>query len=128
MRSVSDVKEIHSIKAVVKSFRPASRGILTSFVIGRNIKVHYTIAIAVVAGGLYFHVTKMEFLILLLAISQVITLEMVNTAIEKTVDLVTNEYHLYAKIAKDVAAGAVLLASIIAVMIGGVIFLPYILN
>ncbi len=128
MRSVSDVKETHSIKAVVKSFKPASRGILTSFVIGRNIKVHYTIAIAVVAGGLYFHVTKMEFLILLFAISQVITLEMVNTAIEKTVDLVTNEYHLYAKIAKDVAAGAVLLASIIAVIIGGVIFLPYILN
>ena len=128
MRSVSDVKETHSIKAVVKSFKPASRGILTSFVIGRNIKVHYTIAIAVVAGGLYFHVTKMEFLILLFAISQVITLEMVNTAIEKTVDSVTNEYHLYAKIAKDVAAGAVLLASIIAVIIGGVIFLPYILN
>lgn len=128
MRSVSDVKELHSIKAVIKSFKPASRGILTSFVIGRNIKVHYTIALAVVAGGLYFHVTKVEFLILLVAISQVITLEMVNTAIEKTIDLVTTEYHLYAKIAKDVAAGAVLLASIIAVIIGGVIFLPYILN
>ena len=128
MRSVSDVKELHSIKAVIKSFKPASRGILTSFVIGRNIKVHYTIALAVVAGGLYFHVTKVEFLILLVAISQVITLEMVNTAIEKTIDLVTTEYHLYAKIAKDVAAGAVLLASIIAVILGGVIFLQYILN
>ncbi len=59
---------------------------------------------------------------------QVICLEMVNTAIEKTVDLVTSEYHPYAKIAKDVAAGAVLIAAIFSVIIGGIIFLPYLLK
>ena len=128
MRSVSDVKETHSIKALLKSFKHASRGILTSLVIGRNIKVHYTAAIAVVGGGLYFHVTKTEFLILLIAISQVITLEMINTAIENSIDLVTKDYHIHAKIAKDVAAGAVLIAASIAIIIGGIIFLPYILN
>lgn len=126
MRSEFDVKETHSVKALIKSFQHAFCGILTSFVIGRNIKVHYIAALAAILGGLYFGISKVEFLIILLVSTQVICLEMVNTAIERTVDLVTVEYHLYAKIAKDVAAGAVLVAAIFATIIGGIIFLPYI--
>ena len=126
MRSEFDVKEEHSVKALIKSFQHAFCGILTSFVIGRNIKVHYIAALAAILGGLYFGISKVEFLIILLVSTQVICLEMVNTAIERTVDLVTVEYHLYAKIAKDVAAGAVLVAAIFAIIIGGIIFLPYI--
>ena len=126
MRSEFDVKEEHSVKALIKSFQHAFCGILTSFVIGRNIKVHYIAALAAILGGLYFGISKVEFLIILLISAQVICLEMVNTAIEKTVDLVTVEYHLYAKIAKDIAAGAVLVAAIFAIVIGGIIFLPYI--
>ena len=126
MRSEFDVKEEHSVKALIKSFQHAFCGILTSFVIGRNIKVHYTAALAAVLSGLSFGISKVEFLIILLVSTQVICLEMVNTAIERTVDLVTVEYHLYAKIAKDVAAGAVLVAAIFATIIGGIIFLPYI--
>lgn len=128
MRSEFDVKEAHSVKALIKSFKHAFFGILTSFVIGRNIKVHYTALLVAVLGGLYFGISKLEFLAILLISAQVISLEMVNTAIERTVDLVTSDYHVYAKIAKDVAAGAVLIASIIAVIIGGIIFLPYIFN
>ena len=126
MRSEFDVKEEHSVKALIKSFQHAFCGILTSFVIGRNIKVHYTAALAAVLSGLSFGISKVEFLIILLVSTQVICLEMVNTAIERTVDLVTVEYHLYAKIAKDIAAGAVLVAAIFATIIGGIIFLPYI--
>lgn len=126
MRSEFDVKEEHSVKALIKSFQHAFCGILTSFVIGRNIKVHYIAALAAILGGLYFGISKVEFLIILLVSTQVICLEMVNTAIERTVDLVTSEYHIYAKIAKDVAAGAVLVAAIFATIIGGIIFLPYI--
>ena len=126
MRSEFDVKEEHSVKALIKSFQHAFCGILTSFVIGRNIKVHYIAALAAILGGLYFGISKVEFLIILLISAQVICLEMVNTAIERTVDLVTVEYHLYAKIAKDIAAGAVLVAAIFAIVIGGIIFLPYI--
>ena len=126
MRSEFDVKEEHSVKALIKSFQHAFCGILTSFVIGRNIKVHYIAALAAILGGLYFGIRKVEFLIILLVSTQVICLEMVNTAIERTVDLVTVEYHLYAKIAKDIAAGAVLVAAIFATIIGGIIFLPYI--
>ncbi len=101
---------------------------MTASAIGRNIKVHYLAAIAAMIGGLYFDITKIEFLIILVVIMQVICLEMVNTAIEKTVDLVTSEYHPYAKIAKDVAAGAVLIAAVFSVIIGGIIFLPYLLK
>lgn len=126
MRSEFDVKEEHSVKALIKSFQHAFCGILTSFVIGRNIKVHYIAALAAILGGLYFGISKVEFLIILLISAQVICLEMVNTAIERTVDLVTSEYHIYAKIAKDIAAGAVLVAAIFATIIGGIIFLPYI--
>lgn len=128
MRSEFDVKEAHSVKALIKSFQHAFCGILTSFVIGRNIKVHYTALLVAVLGGLYFGISKLEFLAILLISAQVISLEMVNTAIERTVDLVTSDYHVYAKIAKDVAAGAVLIASIAAIIIGGIIFLPYIFN
>ena len=126
MRSEFDVKEEYSVKALIKSFQHAFCGILTSFVIGRNIKVHYTAALAAVLSGLSFGISKVELLIILLISAQVICLEMVNTAIERTVDLVTSEYHSYAKIAKDVAAGAVLVAAIFATIIGGIIFLPYI--
>ena len=126
MRSEFDVKEEHSVKALIKSFQHAFCGILTSFVIGRNIKVHYTAALAAVLSGLSFGISKVELLIILLISAQVICLEMVNTAIERTVDLVTSEYHIYAKIAKDVATGAVLVAAIFATIIGGIIFLPYI--
>ena len=126
MRSEFDVKEEHSVKALIKSFQHAFCGILTSFVIGRNIKVHYTAALAAVLSGLSFGISKVELLIILLISAQVICLEMVHTAIERTVDLVTSEYHIYAKIAKDVAAGAVLVAAIFATIIGGIIFLPYI--
>lgn len=126
MRSEFDVKEEHSVKALIKSFQHAFCGILTSFVIGRNIKVHYIAALAAVLGGLSFGISKVELLIILLISAQVICLEMVNTAIERTVDLVTSEYQIYAKIAKDVAAGAVLVAAIFATIIGGIIFLPYI--
>ena len=126
MHSEFDAKESHSVKAFIKSFQHAFCGVLTSFVIGRNIKVHYIAALAAILGGLYFGISKVEFLIILLVSTQVICLEMVNTAIERTVDLVTVEYHLYAKIAKDVAAGAVLVAAIVATIIGGIILLPYI--
>lgn len=126
MHSEFDAKESHSVKAFIKSFQHAFCGILTSFVIGRNIKVHYIAAVVAILSGLYFGISKIEFLVILLVSSQVICLEMINTAIERTIDLVTSDYHVYAKIAKDVAAGAVLVAAIVATIIGGSIFLPYI--
>ena len=126
MRLESDVKETQSLKAVFKSFKYANEGILTSIKIGRNIKVHYLAATITIGLGLFFRISTIEFMILLLVIMQVICLEMINTAIEKVVDLATKERNVYAKIAKDVAAGAVLISAIIAIVIGIIIFMPYV--
>lgn len=128
MRLESDVKEDHSLKALARSFKYAMAGILTAMQISRNIKVHYLIGSVVIAAGWYFHISPLEYVALLLVIGQVICLEMVNTAIEKTVDLFTREHRLYAKIAKDVAAGAVLMAVFIAAAVGTMIFLPHLLS
>lgn len=109
----------------MSSFRYAFSGIIYALVTERHMKIHFLMMCIVIASGLYFGITKIEWLVLLLIIAIVISLEMVNTAIEKVVDLVTDEYHPLAKYAKDVAAGAVLVASIFAVIIGCVVFVPY---
>lgn len=123
--NVKKVREDHSIKALARSFKYAFIGILTAMRISRNIKVHYFISILVVLMAIHFRITPVEYMILLLVITQVIVLEMVNTAIERTIDLLTGKKHVYAKIAKDVAAGAVLMAVAAAVTIGLVIFMPH---
>lgn len=89
-------------------------------------RIHYLAAVIVICCGFYFHITKIEWVVLLIVIGIVMGLEMVNTAVEKTVDLVTADIHPFAKIAKDVAAGAVLLFAVIAVIIGAIIFVPYV--
>ncbi|HAX73439.1 MAG TPA: UDP kinase [Firmicutes bacterium] len=126
MRSESIVKEDHSIQALFKSFKYALDGILTAFKIGRNIKVQCCIAIMVVLAGVHYKVSALQWIVLFMMICQVLVLEMVNTSIERVVDLASPQHHPYAKIAKDVAAGAVLFACFIAVLIGIIIFVPYI--
>ncbi|WP_028399241.1 diacylglycerol kinase family protein [Ectobacillus panaciterrae] len=112
---------------LIKSFQYAFSGIWTCIRYERNMKIHCGAAVFISLAGLYYHIEKHEWLILLLTIGGVMSLEMINTAVEKSVDLVTSEQHPLAKLAKDAAAGAVLLFSCIAVLIGGLIFLPYIL-
>jgi len=94
----------------------------------RNFKIEIIIAILVIIAGFFFKINRVEWLVLLLTISSVLTLELINTSIERCVDLVTKDYKELAKNAKDVAAGAVLIASIFSIFIGIVIFLPKILE
>lgn len=90
----------------------------------RNFKIEIIIGIVVSILGIYLNISKEEWLILILTISHVLTFEMINTALERAVDLVTKEYQELAKISKDVSAGAVLIASLFSVIIGIIIFLP----
>lgn len=113
--------------SLLKSFQHAIHGVLSSIRSERNMRIHVLASIVVIACGCFYHIQKQEWLILFLTMGGVIALEMMNTAIEKTVDLVTNEYRELAKQAKDIAAGAVFLFSCIAVIIGCMIFLPYML-
>lgn len=88
----------------------------------QNMKIHILIAIIMISFAFILKISLYEKLILLLVIGIVISLEVVNTAVERVVDLVTKEYHPMAKIAKDVSAGAVLIFSIFAIVIGILIF------
>ncbi|MDM5190013.1 diacylglycerol kinase family protein [Bacillus sp. DX4.1] len=110
---------------LINSFGYAIAGIFFCLRHERNMQIHCLAAVIVICCGFYFHVTTLEWLILLIVIGIVMCLEMMNTAIEKTVDLATEDFKPLAKIAKDVAAGAVLLFAVIAVIIGAIIFLPY---
>lgn len=114
-------------KTFRRSFRLAFNGICLVFKYEKNMKVHCLSAIIISMLGLMFKLTQTEWLFLVLAVAFVIFAEMVNTACERIVDLCTGEYNELAKHAKDIAAGAVLIATIGAVIIGAIIFMPYLL-
>ena len=128
MQKISDAKEKHTFRALRKSFKYALNGVFTALRICRNLKIHYLLAVIAIIAGFYFQIGRLEFAVILLAITLVITLEMINTAIEKVVDLLTEKYHILALIAKDVAAGAVLIASVVAFIVGALIFGPHIMG
>ncbi len=88
----------------------------------RQMKIHLVMAVVSVLCGVVADLSGVEWAILTIAIMSVIAMEMVNTAIERVVDLVTEDYHPLAKAAKDIAAGAVLVVSLGAVMIGVCLF------
>ncbi|WP_245676211.1 diacylglycerol kinase family protein [Domibacillus iocasae] len=110
-------------KRLFSSFRFAGNGLKLAL-LEPNIRVHAAAGIFVSAAGFIFGLTRIEWCVLLLTIACVIALEMVNTAIEKTVDLVTEEYRPLAKMAKDLAAGAVLIFACAAIIIGCILFIP----
>jgi len=87
-------------------------------------KIHCVAAVLVITFSIYFQLSAVEWLFILFAVGGVFALELINTAIERTVDLCTKDFHLLAKQAKDIAAGAVLVYAILSVIIGCIIFLP----
>lgn len=116
------------LKLLKNSFSYAAEGIRYAFSNDQNMRIHIIVAILVILASLLFKVTPGEMGILAVVIILVITTEMINTSIEKMTDLITKEYRTEAKIAKDVAAGMVLIASLGAVIVGIFIFTPYILK
>jgi diacylglycerol kinase len=90
----------------------------------RNARVHLVAAISAIVLGLYLHLSTVQFALIFMMIAGVFITEMLNTVLEICVDLASPEYHPLAKIAKDVAAGAVLLCAMLAVVIALLIFGP----
>jgi diacylglycerol kinase len=108
----------------IKSFGNAFRGIFYAFKTQHNIWIHSLVIVVVVIAGFIFKLDVMEWGLVVLAIGLVLATEMINTAIEWLVDLVSPEYKEKAGLIKDVAAGAVLIAAVISVIIGIIVFLP----
>ena len=94
----------------------------------RNVQIDAVCAVLTVVLGFAFQISATQWLAVVICIGLVLALELINTAIEAVVDLASPEYHELARIAKDCAAGACLIASICAFIVGVIIFLPYILQ
>jgi diacylglycerol kinase (ATP) len=119
--------ECSGFRRVVRSFGYAFRGVGFLLQTQTNARVHLAIAVAVVGAGFGFEISRMEWVAIVAAIGLVLVTEGLNTALETVVDLVSPEWHPLAGRAKDIAAGAVLLAAIAAAVIGGLIFGPLVL-
>ena len=115
-------------QTLILSFKYAFRGVFYAFKYNQNLRIHFFIAVLVVITSIFFHVNAFEMGILGIMILLVISAEMINTAIEEMVDFVITEHKKEAKIAKDVSAGMVLLTAIGSVIVGVLIFTPYILK
>lgn len=111
-----------------KSLYHAIEGIIYAFNHDQNLRIHFAAAIVVILLSLFFRVSGFEMGILGVMILLVLSAEMINSAIEKMVDLITLEHRKEAKIAKDVSAGMVLLTAVGSVIVGILIFVPHIIS
>mgnify|MGYP002567673357 FL=1 len=120
----SERKVVEKSKKLINSFKYAIQGILSSFKTERNMKIHIFVMILVIIAGVILKINKYEWIACILCFAIVISGELFNTAIETVVDMVMPYKNDKAKIAKDIAAGAVLTLAIGAAIVGVIIFVP----
>lgn len=113
------------MKKLITSFRYAFNGLFRNLRTERNLKIHIVAFLLVLSFAIYFSITKLEWIILLLTSALVISLELINSALEKLCDFNEPRQNDKIKIIKDTAAAAVLVAAAFALIIGYIIFLPY---
>ena len=128
MISRDERKNQKGIKKFINSFSYPIKGLKYAYRNEQNLTVDVGISLIVLIAGFIFKLEKYEWLIVVFTIGAVIALELINTAIEAVVDLVTEEYHPLAKVAKDTSAAAVFVFAIIAIIVGIIIFLPKIIG
>ncbi len=113
--------------AFLQSFVYAFAGVRYVVRTQRNMRVHMVLAALALAAGIWLHISPVEFALVFMAIVSVVVSEMFNTVVEACVDLASPRYHPLAKVAKDVAAGAVLVNAALSVIIGLLVFVPHLL-
>jgi len=116
------MRQVPRPKNHLDSFRYAVEGIVHVFRTQKHMRFHFLTVVLVLSIGLLLRLGRVEMAALFIVVSGVLVAEMMNTAIESVVDMVTQAYHPLAKLAKDIAAGAVLIASITAAIVGGILF------
>ncbi len=124
MISRDERKAQKGIKKFFHSFTYPIKGLRYAYRNEQNLAFDIGMALVVSILAFVFELSRTEWAILLLTMGLVISCELINTAIEATVDLVTEEYHPLAKVAKDTAAAAVFVFAIVAVLVGIIIFVP----
>ena len=128
MISRDERKKQKGIMKFLNSFTYPIKGLKYAYRNEQNLAFDIGMALLVVIAGFLFKVSVTEWALLALTIGMVLSLELVNTAIEAVVDLVTEEYHPLAKVAKDTSAAAVFVCAIAAVVVGLIIFLPKVID
>ncbi len=108
--------------SLIDSFNWAFEGIIHVLRTQRNMRLHFAVAVAVLVAAIAIGVSRIELIVLLLSIAFVLVAEMINTAVEAAIDVTTTAFDPLAKLAKDIAAGAVLIATINAVGVGYLVF------
>lgn len=114
------------IRKNLKSYTYALKGIRHLLVLENNARIHLAATLVILGLSVYFQIEKTEWLWIVLAVSMVWITELLNTAVEKIVDFVSPDFHPAAGTIKDLSAGAVLVAAVFAIIVGGVIFQQYI--
>jgi diacylglycerol kinase len=109
-----------------KSFTYAFRGLFKAFREEQNLRVQSTVAIIIIVLGFLFKIKPLEWCTLLIVIVLVILMELVNSAVERIADALKPRIHIYIKEMKDIMAAAVMFAAILAIVVGAIIFIPYI--
>lgn len=112
----------------LKSYLFAFRGLKDALSLWSNLRIEVCIGLMVIVSGLFFGVSSMEWLFLITAIFLVVSLELLNTAVEVILDFLKKEHHEDIRLAKDIAAAAVLVCAFGALIIGLIIFLPRLIN
>jgi len=113
-------------KSLLNSFKYALKGVWHALKYNRNLRIDFLVALIVIFLSVIFHTNSYEKGVLGITILLVICSEMINTSLEEMVNLITQEHRKEAKIAKDVAAGMVLVSAMGSVIVGIFIFAPYI--
>ena len=113
-----------SIQARLKSFVYAFDGVRFFIRFEAQATIHLIAIVTVLGAGYWFNISLTEWIAVVFAIGIVVAAEMLNTAIENLTDMVSPEFSLKAKVVKDLAAGAVLMASLVAAVVGLIVFLP----
>ncbi|MCK9219306.1 MAG: diacylglycerol kinase family protein [Bacteroidales bacterium] len=117
-----------SFSSRIKSFSFAFRGLHEILKNQYNFRIHLAVAVFVIIMGFIFKFNLAEWSVLILTIGSVLSLEAINTALEYFVDLVSPDYNELAGKIKDISAGAVLISAFIAIIIGGILFIPKIIE
>lgn len=128
MISRDERKRQKGLKKFFHSFTYPIKGLKYAYRNEQNLAVDVGISLLVLIAGVIFKLEKTEWLVVILTIGAVISLELINTAIEAVVDMVTEEYHPLAKVAKDTSAAAVFIIAIVAAIVGLIIFLPKVIS
>jgi len=123
----SNGSSIGKNKSFVRSLRNAIKGIALTFLSERNFRFELTVAVLACVLGFIFRISTTEWALVVTNIFYVLSLEVKNTSLELTVDMVTREYHYNAKGSKDAASGAVLLAAMSSLCTAGLVFVPKVL-